>query len=163
MKGGLARPKISLNSKNETINENKKTQPITIEQLIISNNSNLGNEQNRNNKQEPLINLIPANPPVCQNSTKKSQQQDKHHYCIEINNIKIHKNKKIVEPIIGKAILDSNLVNYLCDGGADISIINENLFNKLKINPQNEITPYQGNPLHSCSGEIRVLGTINIK
>ena len=59
--------------------------------------------------------------------------------------------------------MDSNLVNYLCDGGADISIINENLFNKLKINPQNEITPYQGNPLHSCSGEIRVLGTINIK
>ena len=78
-------------------------------------------------------------------------------------NVKIDKDKKVIEPIIGKAIFDSNLVNYLSNVGADISIKNENLFNKLKTNSQNEITPYQGNILHSCSGEIRVLGTIKIK
>ena len=76
--------------------------------------------------------------------------------------MKINKDKKTIEPIIGKAIFNGNLVNYLCDVGAEISITNEN-FNKLKTNPHNETTPYQGIPLHSCLDEIRVLGTITIK
>jgi len=40
-------------------------------------------------------------------------------------------------------IIGESLVNYLCDGGADITIINENLLNKIKSsNKNNEITPY---------------------
>ena len=60
------------------------------------------------------------------------------HYCIDVNSIR----KPTVEPIDGKMIIGDNLVNYLCDGGADITIINENLFNKIKsVNTSNEVVP----------------------
>ena len=46
----------------------------------------------------------------------------------EINRIEQDKtNKKLIEPIIGQAIFNGIIVNYLCDGGADVTIINEKL------------------------------------
>ena len=60
-------------------------------------------------------------------------------------------------------IIGETLVNYLCDGGADITIINENLLNKIKTsNKSNEITKYNGQTIQSCSGEIKVFGTITV-
>ena len=82
---------------------------------------------------------------------KPSFDETNQHYCIEVNSI----HKPIVEPIVGKMIIGDNLVNYLCDGGADITIINENLFNKIKsANTSNEVVPYNGKSIQSCSGEI---------
>ena len=92
-------------------------------------------------------------------SKQHSNRTDNNHYCIEINSI----HKPIVEPIVGKMIIGETLVNYLCDGGADITIINENLLNKIKTsNKSNEITPYNGKTIQSCSGEINVFGTITV-
>ena len=60
-------------------------------------------------------------------------------------------------------IIGDNLVNYQCDGGADITIINENLLNKIKsVNTSNEVVPYNGKSIQSCSGEIKVFGTVTV-
>ena len=51
----------------------------------------------------------------------------------------------------------------MCDSGADISIINEKLLNKLKTDKDSfEILPYHGNQLNSCSGKITVFGSVTI-
>ena len=60
-------------------------------------------------------------------------------------------------------ITGDNLVNYLCDSGADKAIINENLFNKIKsVNANKAVVPYNAKLIQSCSGEIKVFGTITV-
>ena len=70
---------------------------------------------------------------------KPSFDETNQHYCIEVNSI----HKPIVEPIVGKMIIGDNLVNYLFDGGSDITIKNQNLFNKKK----SMYKPYRTNQL----------------
>ena len=84
---------------------------------------------------------------------------------IEINNLTNKSDtKKTSEPIIGQAIFDGIITNYLCDSGADISMINEKLLNKLKTDKDSfDILPYYGNQLNSCSGKITVYGSVTIR
>ena len=139
MNGGIARYKTSPINKHASSNKLEKSQPNIIEQLNTINTSN-NQPQNKDN----MIKLSPANPP--------QNQKIKH---------KNSKDKKKVEPITDIAIFNGTLVDYLCDGGADISIINETIFKKLKTN--NEIAQYQGSLIHSCSGEIQVLAKLKLK
>ena len=49
------------------------------------------------------------------------------------------------------------ITNDLCDSGANISIINEKLFNKLKTDKDSfDILPYHGNQINSYSAKITV-------
>ena len=58
--------------------------------------------------------------------------------------------------IVGKLFTGDKLENYLCHGGADITLINENLYNKIKsANASNEVVPYNGISIQSCSVEIK--------
>ena len=96
MKGGLVRHKTLHINKNSYSNKIEKSQPNIIEQLNTINTSNIQTQD-----QDTMIQLSPADHPL---EPKNQTQKDKHHYCIEINNLKIYKDKNIVEPITGKAI-----------------------------------------------------------
>ena len=86
-----------------------------------------------------------------------SNETYNNHYCIEINSI----HKPLVIPLVSKMIIGDTLVNYLCDWGTYITIINENLLNKIKAsNQSDEITPNNSKTILSCSGDIKVFGTI---
>ena len=55
-------------------------------------------------------------------------------------------------------------MEYLCDGGADYTIINRELFEKIKTQaPRTVLKPYRGKPLTSCTSEIKVLGIIQLE
>ena len=65
--------------------------------------------------------------------------------------------------IKGKALFDNCLINYICDSGASRTVISKKLFNKIKKEtPSLQLRNYRGKPLKSCTGSIRVLGTIKI-
>ena len=52
----------------------------------------------------------------------------------------------------------------MCDRGADITIINETLLNKIQAsNQRNEITPNNGKTIQSFSGEMKFLQVKNTK
>ena len=70
----------------------------------------------------------------------------------------------MVDPIKGKAVFNNTIVEYLCDGGADYTIINRELFEKIKTQaPRTMLKPYRGKPLTSCTSEIKVLGIIQLE
>lgn len=63
-------------------------------------------------------------------------------------------------PFRGKEILNNTLADYLCDSGADISIINHELYNEIiENNPQTEIKPYTRSQIRSYNGKIKILGS----
>jgi hypothetical protein len=66
-------------------------------------------------------------------------------------------------PIIGKAIFNNTLVRYLCDTGADITVISERVFNKLRLEDNNtRMLQYQGKDVKSVNGKLSILGEINL-
>ena len=94
--------------------------------------------------------FIPLSPAVLAGIFKLSQENRK-------------TNKKIIEPIIGQAIFNGIIVNYLCDGGADVTIIDEKLLEKLIGKNQTAIITYKRNQINSCSGKITIFGTVNVE
>ena len=72
--------------------------------------------------------------------------------------------RPFIHPIRGRAIFNETLVDYLCDGGADLTIINKKLFEKIKKQAQYTVLePYYGKRLSSCTSNITVLGIIKLK
>ena len=108
--------------------------------------------------QAPSLNKVAPLPLESNNSRKKAV-----HFAtpIESNAVKM---SPLVEPIKGRAIFNNSIVDYLCDGGADYTIINRELFEKLKTQaPRTELKRYAGKPLTSCTSEINVLGIVQLE
>ena len=60
--------------------------------------------------------------------------------------------------------MNNTVINYLCDGGADQSILSKTGFIKLKTaNMDTKLLPYDGFRLKSASGQINVIGTTILK
>ena len=54
-------------------------------------------------------------------------------------------------------------MNYLCDGGADETIINEVAFSKIRRDePNTKLQPYFGPPFFSCTGEMNIKGQVTL-
>ena len=137
---GLARTQANVYQKSET-NVNK-TQNVDMK--IETRNTKTSTNRNKTKVTKETVN------------TKSTHN--------EINRIEQDKtNKNIIEPIIGQAIFNGTIVNYLCDGGADVTIINEKLLEKLTGKNQTAIIPYKGNQINSCSGKITIFGTVNVE
>ena len=70
----------------------------------------------------------------------------------------------LVDPIRGKAVFNKTIVEYLCDDGADYTIIHRELFEKIETHaPRTMLKTYRGKPLTSCTSEIKVLGIIQLE
>ncbi|RNA08199.1 Retrovirus-related Pol poly from transposon, partial [Brachionus plicatilis] len=80
-----------------------------------------------------------------------------------INAVNLRKRPNRERPVIGVAIFNNTLVNYLCDSGADRTIINTKTFNLLKRHaPGTELEIHSGSELYSCSGPIKILGKVKL-
>ncbi|RNA31087.1 hypothetical protein BpHYR1_049920 [Brachionus plicatilis] len=80
-----------------------------------------------------------------------------------INAVNLRKRPNRERPVIGVAIFNNTLVNYLCDSGADRTIINTKTFNLLKRHaPGTELEIHSGSELFSCSGPIKILGKVKL-
>ena len=91
--------------------------------LNIPDECKYGITKNGNNKTEPQntkITINRNNPAITKEPLNENSKYN------EINCIAQDKpNKKIIEPIIGRAIFNDTIENYLCDEGADLTIVNE--------------------------------------
>ncbi len=59
--------------------------------------------------------------------------------------------------------MNNSLVEYLCDGGADRSIINKSVYENIcRQQPTTKLLKYQGKALRSCTGEIEILGIVKL-
>lgn len=68
-----------------------------------------------------------------------------------------------VKPIEGQAIFNNSLIKYMCDSGADRTIINENVYNTIKIQaPETKLEPANGLKMYSVTNEIRILGIVRL-
>ncbi|CAF1108619.1 unnamed protein product, partial [Brachionus calyciflorus] len=66
--------------------------------------------------------------------------------------------------IVGKALFNNTLVNYLCDTGADRSIINIKTFNLIRrYDPNTVMKPYEGGKLNSCKNKMKIFGVVYLK
>lgn len=66
-------------------------------------------------------------------------------------------------PITGTFLMNRTKIEYLLDGGADETIINEAAFSRiLKYEPDTKISPYDGSLFYSCSSEIEVKGQLTL-
>ncbi|RNA36435.1 hypothetical protein BpHYR1_030232 [Brachionus plicatilis] len=80
-----------------------------------------------------------------------------------INAVNLRKRPNRERPVIGVAIFNNTLVNYLCDSGADRTIINTKTFNLIKRHaPGTELEIHSGSELFSCSGPIKILGKVKL-
>ena len=53
------------------------------------------------------------------------------------------------------------MVEYLYDSGSDTTIITENIFKRIQTEDKDtRLIPYDGNPLKSFTGEIKIIGQI---
>ena len=67
-------------------------------------------------------------------------------------------------PIRGKAIFNNTLVQYLCDGGADKTVISRATFDRIRgEEPLTQLEPYSGGQLRSASGPIEVHGETQLR
>ena len=75
--------------------------------------------------------------------------------------LKISQNNSSEAPIKGKAILNNTLVEYLLDSGADVSVINHELFEQIKQDdPYTRLIEYKDGKIKSYTNEIKVLGKV---
>ncbi|RNA39717.1 RNA-directed DNA polymerase (reverse transcriptase) domain containing [Brachionus plicatilis] len=80
-----------------------------------------------------------------------------------INAVNLRKRPNRERPVIGVAIFNNTLVNYLCDSGADRTIINTKTFNLIKRHsPGTELEIHSGRELFSCSGPIKILDKVEL-
>lgn len=73
---------------------------------------------------------------------------------------------RISEPnklIGGQALFNNTLVDYMCDSGADLTIIDEKTFLLIKRHDPDTVLESSNRKLTSVSGEIKVLGTLRLK
>ncbi|CAF0891319.1 unnamed protein product [Brachionus calyciflorus] len=64
------------------------------------------------------------------------------------------------EPIIVQALFNNTLVNYMCDSGADITVIDVKTYLLIKRHePSTILEEYHGGKLYSASGEIKIFET----
>jgi hypothetical protein len=116
------------------------------------------NNYNRNYDRNYNGNRKPAQENQNKNDQNKNDQQQQHEQCFVGQRYPKQNSNSAIK---GKAIFNNTLVEYFCDGGADLSIINAKLYQEiLRQAPKTTIKPYQGKPLASCTGEIKVLGVI---
>ncbi|CAF1153594.1 unnamed protein product, partial [Brachionus calyciflorus] len=67
------------------------------------------------------------------------------------------------EPIKGQAIFNNTLVNYMCDSGADITVIDVKTYSLIKRHaPESYLEDYRGGKLYSASGEIYIYGLLRL-
>ena len=129
---------------------------------------NYNQKQNFNSKtyQQPNPNYSSmVNQNQHYNQPMATQQQDKF-----IKNEKVlsfgfgNSNQKFSEPIKGQALFNNTLINYMCDSGADVTIINEKTFRLIKRHaPDTTLNAHIGGRLFSASSEIKVFGQICLK
>ena len=80
-----------------------------------------------------------------------------------INAVNLRKRHNRESQVIGVAIFDYALVNYLFDSGADRTIVNTKTFNLIKRHaPGTELEIHSGSELFSCSGPIKILGKVKL-
>ena len=101
------------------------------------------------------------------NEKTKNDQQNNKQNKEEINEVSLDNKKrkgtKTSPPIKGKAIMNNSLVEFLCDGGADRSIINKSVYENIcRQQPTTKLLKYQGKALRSCTGEIEILGIVKL-
>ncbi|CAF0955455.1 unnamed protein product [Brachionus calyciflorus] len=91
---------------------------------------------------------------------KTEQKNDEKVLVVDQNGNKNTKNR----PIVGKALFNNTLVNYLCDTGADRSIINIKTFNLIRRHDTNTVMkPFEGCKLYSCINEMKIFGVVYLK
>ena len=63
---------------------------------------------------------------------------------------------------MGTCLINGISTKYLCDGGADKTLISESLYKKMKRkNPKIKLDKYDGR-IKSCSNEIKIKGTLKL-
>jgi hypothetical protein len=65
--------------------------------------------------------------------------------------------------IHGTALLNNTKISYLCDSGADDSILNRRGFEKLLAAGEIELKEYTGPSFNSASGKLPILGSVSIE
>jgi ethanolamine utilization protein EutQ (cupin superfamily) len=98
------------------------------------------NQYDFNNNDDGIINYVGST------SSKKSRRS---------------RRSKVYKPIRGKAIFNNTLIDYQCDNGADRTIINKDIFEKImREAPETSLHKYTGVPLKSVTGRIQIKGVI---
>ena len=89
------------------------------------------------------------------NATPQSQAQNTNTTSNNTNcarSVKLNKLEKKSSVIKGKAIFNNTLVEFMLDTGADVTIINEKLFEKIKKEaPNTTLKEYKGHKIVSCA------------
>jgi hypothetical protein len=131
-----------------------------------------------NNKTNQMVNTstpIQPNKPLFQFETATTSRNDNINKVINNQLSKINQplkdNTQInayqigeSEPIEGKAIFNNLIVNYLCDNGTGRTLINENVFIKLKSDDNTiSLEPYSGPRLKSATHYLIVFGELKLK
>ena len=142
-------------------NQNQNQTSQNNQQPYYNRNRNYRGGYNNNYNRNYDRNYIGNRKPAHENQNKPDQNkndQQQHEQCFVGQRYPKQNSNSAIK---GKAIFNNTLVEYLCDGGADLSIINVKLYHEiLRQAPKTTIKPYQGKPLASCTGEIKVKGVI---
>ncbi|RNA38379.1 hypothetical protein BpHYR1_042957 [Brachionus plicatilis] len=76
----------------------------------------------------------------------------------KLNSVNSRKSPNRITPVTGEAIFNNTIVNYLCDSGADWTIIDSKTFNPIKRHaPKTKLKIQSGRQLFSCTGPIKFL------
>ena len=96
--------------------------------------------------------------PVNQQPTTSNQPATSKQINAQVNAIMQEDN---VQRIVGKALFNEKEMEYLCDTGADKSIMSTDVVKVIA--PQIGLDEYRGQPIYSASGQMKLLGTITLK
>ena len=136
---------IKNNNNNYNNNNYNKTNNSATTSTQIQQVDNTVNQK----QQQPQIQL--NNPKLILNLNKTSTNQE---------NYKSRKRNQIIK---GVAIFNNTLIDYLVDSGASCTLINEDVFNKIKKEaPETVLEQYKGNELYSASNKIEIIGTVKL-
>ncbi len=168
------------NKKKHTVNKkNPNKQPLTkttnnVQQNQIKQNRHAKINNNNNQiKPIPIINIennnqitnTPTNKSNNNNSNqtnKSNNNQNNSNQQTKSNQVSTYKSNVNHKKIKGYAIFNNTLVEYLYDTGADTSIIQQCLYEKILIeDQQTKLMEYNGN-LRSVTTEIKTIGKTNL-
>ncbi|CAF1096786.1 unnamed protein product [Brachionus calyciflorus] len=125
-----------------------------------TSDSDAQHEQSHKKKQKQLESFSRDRPAYNKYIPKTEQKNDKKVLVVDKNGNKNTRNR----PIVGKALFNNTLVNYLCDTGADRRIINKKNFNLIRRHEPNTVMkPYEDGKLYSCTNEMKIYGVVYLK
>jgi hypothetical protein len=76
---------------------------------------------------------------------------------------RVEKKKVVSEELIGVALMDDALIEYLCDSGAVRTIISEAAFEKIRErSPGKVLEQYKGKALKSANKNLNILGQVRV-